>query len=130
MYFQNLWFCRVKTMCLLLVVDDDDALREAMAAILAALGHDVLHARDGLEALHIHKAKHDQIHLILMDIKMPKMDGIAATKVIKETYPSAKIILMSGNPEHVPVEADAFLSKPFRSKDLFQIVHQTLEAVL
>jgi len=115
------------TLCLLLVVDDDEILRESVAAILSTLGHEIIHARDGLEALLIYKARHDKIHLVLMDIVMPKMDGITAAKAIKDAHPFAKIILMSGNPDKTSAQADAFLSKPFRSKDLFAIVQQTLQ---
>ena len=112
----------------MLVVDDDDLLRSAMAAMLARLGHEIIQARDGLEALTIYQAKHPEIHLIIMDIMMPKMNGIAATRAIKEVHPSAKIILMSGRPgQGLPMEADAFLSKPFMSKALYETVEQVLK---
>jgi CheY-like chemotaxis protein len=116
-------------MCLLLIVDDDDFVRDSVAAILASLGHEIIHARDGLEALKIYIAKYSAIHLIIMDIMMPVMNGIAATKAIKDIYPSAKIILMSGySDQGCPVEADAFLAKPFRSKTLIETVEQVLDS--
>jgi YesN/AraC family two-component response regulator len=65
--------------------------------MLASFGHEIIHARNGLEALTIHLARYPDINLTIMDIMMPKMDGIAATKAIKEIHPSAKIILMSGH---------------------------------
>ena len=88
-------------MCLLLVVDDDDLVRESLAALLSLLGHDIIQARDGLEAAIIYLSKHDKIHLIIMDTVMPKMDGIAATKVIKKDHPSAKVILMTGKSDQL-----------------------------
>lgn len=116
-------------MCLLLVVDDDDLVRESVAAILASFGHDIIRASDGLEALTVYTAKHPSIDLIIMDIVMPKMDGIAAARAIKEIYPSARIILMSGHSDQCcPAEADAFLPKPFPSKTLYDTVEQVLRA--
>ena len=115
-------------MCLLLVVDDDELVRESVSAILASLGHDILQAGDGLEALVLYNAKHDKIHLIIMDIMMPIMDGIVSIKAIKEKHPFAKVILMSGHSEEkIPKEADAFLSKPFKSKALCDIVDKILK---
>jgi YesN/AraC family two-component response regulator len=97
--------------------------------MLASFGHEIIHARNGLEALTIHLARYPDINLTIMDIMMPKMDGIAATKAIKEIHPSAKIILMSGHSDQCcPVEADAFLPKPFRSKTLYDTVEQVLKA--
>jgi len=113
-------------MCLLLVVDDEDLIRESVAEILSVLGHDIIHARDGLEALRIFKTKTSDIHLILMDIMMPRMSGIAAAKAIKQDHPSTKIVLMSGYTDEIPSEADAFLSKPFRGKDLRDVIQKIL----
>jgi CheY-like chemotaxis protein len=115
-------------MCLLLVADDDELVRETVAALLANLGHDIIQARDGLEAFLIYMAKFDKIHLVIMDIMMPKMDGIAAAKAIKKEHPSAKVILMSGHSNQViPREAEALLLKPFRYNDLCETVEQVLE---
>ena len=91
----------------LLVVDDDEMVRVFVTAILATLGYDIVEAKDGLEALLVYQAMRSEISLIIMDIMMPRMDGIAATKVIKATDPSTKVILMSGHSEHDPAEAKA-----------------------
>ena len=113
---------------MMLVVDDDDLVREAVAAILASLGHEVIHARDGLEALTVYNAKYLEINLVIMDIVMPNMDGIAATRAIKDVHPSAKIILMSGYADQLcPAEADAFLPKPFMCRTFCETVEQVLK---
>jgi len=115
-------------MCLLLVVDDNDLMRESVAALLSLLGHDTIQARDGLEAAVIYLSKYDKIHLIIMDMVMPKMDGITATKAIKKDHPFAKIILMSEQPDQsLPKEANALLYKPFRYRDLCATVEQVLQ---
>ena len=112
----------------LLVVDDDEMVRVFVTAILATLGYDIVEAKDGLEALLVYQAMRSEISLIIMDIMMPRMDGIAATKVIKATDPSTKVILMSGHSEHDPAEAkaDGFIQKPFSGKDLLEVVQKVL----
>jgi len=113
----------------LLVVDDEIMMRLCVTAILTAIGYDVVEAKDGVEALRVYQAMRSEIALIIMDIIMPRMDGIAATNAIKALEPSAKVILMSGTTEQLPTEAqaDAFLSKPFRGKDLVEVVQTTLQ---
>jgi CheY-like chemotaxis protein len=90
------------------------------------LGHQVVLAVDGLEALRECKARRGKIDLILMDVMMPDMDGLTAAKAIREAHPRSKIILMSGYTDQVPLEADAFLHKPFRCRDLLEVVQRLL----
>jgi CheY-like chemotaxis protein len=112
----------------LLVVNDDEMMRICVTAILNALGYEVVEAKDGLEALLIYRARRAEISLIIMEIMMPRMDGIAATKVIKATEPTAKVILM-GHPGHdlLEVPADAFIYKPFNARDLKEAVRRVLQ---
>ena len=115
-------------MCQMLVVDDDETVRESVSALLTLLGHEIIQARDGLEAVIIYLSKYDKINLVIMDIVMPNMDGITATKEMKKEHPSAKIILMSGQSDKIiPEEADAILLKPFRYKELCETVEQVLK---
>jgi len=112
----------------LLVVDDEAMIRESVAAILASFGFEVIEARDGLDALLIFQAKRAEIMLIIMDVSMPRMDGIAAANVIKAADPTAKVILMTGFTEiPLPVEVDAILPKPFKSRVLRDTVAQVLK---
>lgn len=113
----------------LLVVDDDETVRESVAAVLSAFGYGVIQAKDGLEAILLYRGMSASISLIIMDVVMPRMDGIAAARVIKEMNPFAKIILMSGYSEQPPMEVkpDGFIPKPFKSKNLRVIVEQVLQ---
>jgi len=113
----------------LLVVGDNEMMRNSVAAILAALGYDIVEAKDGLEALLVYRARRAEISLIILDTMLPRMDGIAATKVIKATDPCAKVILMSSHSEFDQAEmlADAFIPKPFRGKDLLDMVQKILQ---
>ncbi|MCW5895052.1 MAG: response regulator, partial [Bacteroidetes bacterium] len=72
----------------ILVVDDEDALRTVLSAELNSEGYDVGTAADGMEALdELRKGAYD---LVLLDIKMPNMNGFEVLKVIKEKHTSTK----------------------------------------
>lgn len=118
-------------MCLLMVVDDDEIIREMVKTILTSAGHDILLACNGQEALSIFSNKHDKIHLVIMDITMPVMNGIAASIAMRAVDPAAKIILISGYSDRVPDEAkpNAFLAKPFGDKALCELVRRVLQVV-
>jgi YesN/AraC family two-component response regulator len=113
----------------MLVADDEEMVRVSVAAILSIFGHEVLLAKDGVEALLIFQSRHREISIVLMDITMPQMDGVAAANKIKLINPSVKVILMSGYSEQLVTEGttDAFLPKPFRSKDLNETVEHVLK---
>lgn len=115
-------------MCKVLVVDDEPMMRDCVKAILCALGHEVIEARDGVDALLRFQTLRGELALILMDVNMPRMDGFAAAKVIKTCNPDMKVILFSGGKEGLPedVPIDAFLPKPFRARELASLVQQVL----
>jgi CheY-like chemotaxis protein len=112
----------------LLVVDDEIIVRDCVSASLLGMGYDVVEAMDGIEALQIVKTLQSEISMILMDIDMPRMDGITAAKLMKGTDPSAKIILMSGRFEQVLTDGivDAFLPKPLGRKALSAVVQRLI----
>jgi len=112
----------------LLVVDDDEMVRTCVSACLEAVGYEVVQAEDGLEAIEKYTSMGCEISLVIMDVTMPKMDGVDATKKIKEINPSSKVILMSGSSERSfsGIIPDAFLSKPFGGKELYLAVRNIL----
>lgn len=99
-----------------LVVDDEKEIREAIEIYLKNEGMKVLQAQDGLEALRI--LKENQVHLIIMDIMMPKQDGIQTTFKVREEK-NIPIIMLSAKSEDtdkvlgLQVGADDYVTKPF-----------------
>ena len=101
----------------ILVVDDDKEIVESIEIYLRNEGYKVFKAYDGLEALDI--LTNEEIHLILMDIMMPKLDGIKATIKIRQEK-NIPIILVSAKGEDTDkilglnIGADDYITKPFR----------------
>lgn len=113
----------------ILVVDDDQQIVEAIEIYLKNEGYKVYKAYDGMEALEI--LVHQDIHLILMDIMMPKLDGMKATIKIRESK-NIPIIILSAKSEDVDkimglnVGADDYITKPFNLLELIARVKSNL----
>ena len=78
---------------LILVVDDDIPLLENTAYMIEVIGHEVITAKDGVEAVEVYKSAKPA--LTFMDVKMPKQDGFDAFFKIKEFDPEAKVVLIT-----------------------------------
>ncbi len=117
----------------ILVADDEEVLRTATSELLRGLGHTVLEAQDGLEAVELFQTHADAVQLVLLDLTMPRMDGREALRRILALRPNVKAILCSGYNQQEAMEgAEAstvhgFLSKPYRLQDLREIIDRVLE---
>jgi len=106
---------------IVLVVDDDQAIREAIGIYLRNEGMTVVEAADGMEALE--QLEKQDVHLIIMDIMMPRLDGIAATFRIRENK-NIPIIMLSAKSEDtdkvlgLTIGADDYVTKPFNPVEL------------
>jgi PAS domain S-box-containing protein len=80
----------------ILVVDDEEFLRILLADLLGELGHEVIQAGNGVEALKIYKNMKDEIDLVILDIIMPFMDGFDVFKELKQIKSDVKVIFTSG----------------------------------
>ena len=113
----------------ILVCDDDKEIVEAIEIYLQQEGFHVLKAYDGEEALEI--LKNNEVHLLIMDVMMPKLDGIRATLKIRENS-SIPIIILSAKTEDADkilglnIGADDYISKPFRPDELVARVKSQL----
>ncbi len=117
---------------LALVVDDEPAVRGALAAILKRYGFHVLTAADGQQGVEQFEARRNDIRVTLMDLTMPRLSGGEAFRRIKDLRPDAVVILMSGFSEKEAVsrfderQPAAFLAKPFRPEQLRAALIQAL----
>jgi CheY-like chemotaxis protein len=110
-----------------LVVDDQRTNRDLLREMLAAIGFVVDEACDGAEAI----AKAGELHprIILMDLVMPGMDGITATKVLRQTLPHEDLAIIGLSASTFDKEKEhfldsginAFIAKPFREPELYDI---------
>jgi len=80
----------------ILVVEDDEALRKLITALLASSGYKVLEATDGPHALRVVQESREPIDLLLTDMLMPAMSGIELSEQLRELQPQVRVLLMSG----------------------------------
>jgi diguanylate cyclase (GGDEF)-like protein len=105
-----------------LLVDDDPAILEILADMMAIFGHDYVTAMNGAEA--IEKLKHDFFDLVLTDMMMPNMDGMELLKHINAKYPNIKVMVVTGYDraftytDVIRAGASDFISKPFNTDEL------------
>ena len=111
----------------ILVVDDEESIREAIALALEAEGHHVIRGADGLDAMERLRQFGGTVRLVITDIDMPRMSGLALCNVLRRERPGIPIIAMSG---HGLPDQDAsgvrFLLKPFRFGTLLNLVEEVL----
>jgi len=117
----------------LLLVEDEDSVRDVVAEILEAHGYRVLVCRDGEEALAVAAAHEGAIDLMLSDVVMPGLNGRELAERIRPTRPAMKILFMSGYTQDAVVrqgvrEGDVeFIAKPFRAAELAVRVREVLD---
>ena len=114
----------------ILIVDDEQMIRESIRDILLALGYSTVTAGSGEEALSILQ-KNPGIHLAIVDYIMPKMDGIETIKGLKEINPSIKILLSSGHADRdklkkITSNIDGYLFKPYHISELSNKIKELL----
>ncbi|MBN1104182.1 MAG: response regulator [Deltaproteobacteria bacterium] len=113
----------------LMLVDDEERFLETTKKLLTRKGYDALTATSGSEA--IEKLMTENVHVVILDVKMPGMDGVETLKAIKGRYPLVEVIMLTG---HATVEsavdglksgATDYLMKP---ADLDELVKKAEEA--
>jgi len=114
-----------------LVIDDNQTMREGMAVIIAKMGHKVYTAANGPEGLQIMEL--NEMDLVLSDLKMEEMDGIAVLERVKEKWPQTVVMLITAYGtietavEAMKKGAFDFITKPFSQEELRFRVDKALE---
>ncbi len=117
---------------LILIVDDEESIRETAGRLLEHYGYKVLTSTDGTQAVAACIEHLGAIHLMITDMKMPHLDGAKTIQTLRKVSPKMKIIAMSGylptpSPAGVQaLQAEAYLSKPFSKEMLLQTVRNVL----
>ncbi len=117
----------------ILVVDDEDHVRNVTEMMLAQFGLDVVGASDGVEAVEVIREKGDSIDLVVMDLTMPRMSGEEAFQEMRAICPDLKIVMTSGYNEMDTSgnlsrqDIFDFLQKPFDLENLIATVRRAVE---
>lgn len=112
-----------------LVVEDDKEIREGVKIYLKSQGYEVYEAADGIEGLKV--LEKEEIHLSIVDIMMPRLDGIRMTMKLREKY-DFPVIMLSAKSEEVDkvmglnIGADDYVTKPFTPMELMARVNSQL----
>jgi two-component system, chemotaxis family, chemotaxis protein CheY len=118
-----------------LVVDDEDQLRQLLREILEQAGYQVTEARDGKEAVQQYRLAPADV--VIMDILMPEQDGLETTSTLRREFPNVKIIAITGSSEMIGIlsfldvakmlGAHRALQKPFEMQTLLDTVQAELQ---
>lgn len=105
----------------ILIVDDEDAIREGLKEYAEFMGYEVVEAKDGMEAVNI--CKEQDFDVIVMDVMMPKLDGFTACKEIKKTKDIPVLMLSARSEEYdklfgFELGIDDYVTKPFSPKEV------------
>ena len=115
----------------ILVVDDNEAFREAVCSMLSDGGHQIAVAGNGREALAL--LQRQDVELMLTDLVMPDMEGMETIRQIRKRHPLVKIIAMSGGGRNDAgdylrlarcIGAVSTIEKPFKTRELLDLVQQ------
>jgi CheY-like chemotaxis protein len=110
----------------ILVVDDEDEVRDLVATMLADLNFEIVQARNGSEALD--RLRETKVTLLLTDLRMPGIDGIELARRAKELNPDLRTLFMSAYAARYRIDPsrEDFVSKPFLAHELVGCVYEIL----
>ncbi len=117
---------------LILVVDDEAAIREITKESLETYAYKVLTASDGIEAIALYAQHRHEIAVVLIDMMMPSMDGLTTIRLLQKMNSQVKIIAVSGLNSNYQlgkfesIGVKAFLAKPYTAKELLKTIHLTI----
>ena len=112
----------------ILVVDDEQAVRESAVEMLASLGYDVHSCNDGREAVELFESHRQSFDAVLLDLIMPKMDGEECYRRIREIDPAIRVVVATGYSDRVKESeilqqgAAGLIRKPYRLSELSRML--------
>jgi len=114
-----------------LIAEDTDSVRFALRLAMEYLGHEVVGvASDGQEALEKYRSRKPEV--VLMDVRMPRMDGLTCTSLLAKHDPDAKVVIVTGGRttenEARKAGARGFVEKPFEITQLNELIHSLAAA--
>jgi two-component system, cell cycle sensor histidine kinase and response regulator CckA len=118
----------------ILLVEDDELVRDLGEAILQRFGYTVLTATDGVEALDVYRKEQGNISLVILDIVMPRMEGKECLEELLKINPAVKVIVSSGlDPlglvrDLVRLGAKEAVNKPFSMREMLETVRAVLDS--
>ena len=123
----------MKDKATILLVDDKEMALAVGQAMIARLGHDVLTAISGREAIEKYQENQDRIDLVILDVVMPEMDGADTYEKLRKINPDVKVILSTGYGingkarEMLNRGCNAFIQKPFSINQLSEKIREVLD---
>jgi two-component system cell cycle sensor histidine kinase/response regulator CckA len=119
---------------LILVVDDDDSVLLMTARVLGGHGYRTVTAVDGADAIAVFAPRSNEVKLLLTDLQMPILGGLALVTALRRLQPGLAVIEMSGAANNKGSVArnglsNAFLAKPFQAETLLAVVRDTLDSI-
>jgi PAS domain S-box-containing protein len=117
----------------ILLVDDEDMVRDLGSEILERFGYKVMLAENGVEAALIYEQKLSEINLVILDLSMPRKSGRETLKDLLRLNPQVKVIVSSGYDKSGPVQqlleigAKGFVQKPYKMAEMLNTVRKVLE---
>lgn len=124
----------MKSSVSVLIVDDEEMMRNLLGKILSREGYRISSAEDGQGALETMGQK--KIDIVISDMKMPRMNGFELLKVIKQEYPEVGVIIITAYGDTYTVKdalllgADEYITKPFKSYEISLVVERAYWRIL
>jgi DNA-binding response OmpR family regulator len=114
----------------ILIVDDEEGIRDTLRAFFEIQGFEVFDAADGVEASE--RIREEPFDVVLTDLRMPGLDGLGVLRLVRSISPKTAVLILTGfsspqsESEAMKLGCDGFLTKPVRLDQLKSTIHQSL----